>query len=319
MHYSILGFNQAKLMETELDMTDLLLLNYVKEACGVPTMHHVVTEDGQSLVWLSHAKLTEDLPILRLSEGTLKNRIGKLRESGYLTSKQVASTSGRGSRTYYGITELTTSLIYDPELTTSLKNDLLTRPRHLKMTSDNLLTNDNKLKDISKDISGATPTDLTETPSVSEPSLSEYEQHMFSDDVRPKRKVVSQEKPKRLSLFQKCQMMIDDYGTELGFTDEVKDALREYLPVRLANKEKPLLGVNQWKGMLNKLATMSASDRVKIVNTSIERGYASFFAPTTYVRNGKIDPSTFGETTEHKVRKVTKEERENGYFTGEKF
>lgn len=320
MRYSILGFNQAKVVEAGLDLTDLLLLNYIKEACGVPTMLHIV-ESEQSLVWLSHAKITEDLPILGISEGTLRNKITKLKEGGYIVSKMVTNQGCRGSRTYYGISELTTSFIYDVENpSVSLKNDTVTRPRHSKMTPYSLLDSDNKLENIPNGIS---ETDLTENPTenISETELTEYEQHMYSEDVKKKRKNDTGEKPKRLSLFDKCLQMIEEYGTELGFDDEVKQALRDYLPVRLAIKDKPVYGANQWKGMMNKLATLKGN-KVKIVQTSMERGYAGFFEPTTYSgygrRDGNPDVSTFGESEVHKLRKVSKEERES-IASGKKF
>ena len=315
MRYSILGFNQAKVVEAGLDLTDLLLLNYIKEACGVPTMLHIVTEDGQSLVWLSHAKLSEDLPILGLSDGTLRNRILKLKENGYIVSKMVTNQNCRGSRTYYGISELTTSFIYDVENpSVSLKNDTVTRPRHSKMTPYNLLNIDNKLNNIPNGIS---ETDLTETPSSSSSELTEYEQHMFSEDVQKRRRVSTGEKPKRLSLFDKCIQMIDEYGTELGFDDELKQALRDYLPIRLAIKDKPLLGVNQWKGMMNKLVALGGN-KVQIVQTATERGYAGFFIPGSYGQGGKPSASTFGEAEYHRVKKMSKEERER-ISSGEKF
>ena len=147
MRYSVMGFNQAKVIETDLDLTDLMLLNYIICACGTPNMYHKLDSNGNPLVWISHAKLMEDLPIIRISEGTLKNRLTALRQNGYIKSIVVAGEIGRGSRTYYGITEMTTSLIYDVETpTTSRKNDVEALPRHEKMTPDNLLKkDDNKL------------------------------------------------------------------------------------------------------------------------------------------------------------------------------
>ena len=145
-------------MKTDLDMTDLMILNYIMSACGSPTMRHKLTDDGEPLVWISHDKLSDDLPILRLSEGSLRNRLVKLKQSGYLQSMTLANEHARGTKSYYGLTKLTTSLIYDMEdsttsflndvkdSTTSYENDVKDLPRHSKMTSDNTLNIDNTLK-----------------------------------------------------------------------------------------------------------------------------------------------------------------------------
>lgn len=158
MKYSVLGFNQEKVMQTDLDMTDLMILNYILTACGSPTMKHKITESGEPLVWISHAKLSEDLPILRLTEGSLRNRLTKLKQNGYLQSSTFANENCKGTRSYYGLTMLTMSLIYDMENTMSLENDMQTPitsskndmqdlPCHSKITSNNTLDDNNKLKE----------------------------------------------------------------------------------------------------------------------------------------------------------------------------
>ena len=312
MKYSVLGFNQSKIVETDLDLTDLLILNYILQACGSPKMKHILDGTDYPLVWIQHKKLSEDLPILRISEGTLRNRLTKLRQGGYIMAKTVASENLRGTRTYYGLTELTTSFIYDVEdTTTSQNNDVEDRARHFKMTSDNLLTNNKELNNtISKDIVGETPTDT---------SLSEYEQHMFTEDVRKKRNIVqkdSTEKKTKKSRWEKCSEMIDEYTQD----EELRKALRDYLSDRLAMKDKPIYA-NQWKGLLNRLTELSATeDPIKIVKQSIERAYGGFFPVREYGNyNRKPNPSVFGEHERMSSKKVTKEEREEIMRNGKVF
>ena len=145
MRYTILGFNQELAVELNLDLTDLLLLDYIQRANGNPNMTHIV-ENEISYVWLSHEKLHEDLPIISISEGTLKNRLSKLKEKDLIQSIQISNKSSRGSKSYYSITELTTSL----------QNDVVDeneRPRHFKMTSNNKLFNISTNVDIENNIS----------------------------------------------------------------------------------------------------------------------------------------------------------------------
>jgi DNA-binding PadR family transcriptional regulator len=147
MRYSVLGFKQSEAVKLGLSLDDLLLLDYIIVANGTPSMFHVV-DNEVSYVWLSHDKLSEDLPILNISEGTLRNKLAKLKADGYITSISVNNKSGRGSRTYYSVTDKTMSLRNDVVNTTmSLQNDAVSRPCHSKMTSYNKLNKqDNKLK-----------------------------------------------------------------------------------------------------------------------------------------------------------------------------
>lgn len=322
MKYSILGFNQSKIMETELDLTDLVILNYIMQACGTPKMKHILDGNEYPLVWIHHKKLSEDLPILRISEGTLRNRLTKLKQGGYISSKTVCGETVRGTRTYYGLTELTMSFIYDVENSTmSLKNDVEDRACHSKMTSNNILNTNNILNNtIPKGIVEQNPllstNETHEDTSVTE-ELSDYEKHMFSDDVKKKRKIVQAEdkpKQKRLSLWDKCVQAIEEYTDD----PELRNALTEYLKLRLEIKDKPIYA-NQWKGLLNKLQTLTG-DPVQIVKRSTELGYASFYELQEWKnKSRKPDPRIFGEYEEMSCEKVSKEKREELLKNGKKF
>jgi hypothetical protein len=153
MRYSILGFNQEKLMQTDLDLIDIVILQYIQQACGSTGMSHKLDSNGNPRVWIYHQKLIEDLPILRISEATLRNRLSALNQKGYVELTIIASESRRGSRTYYGLTDMTMSLIYDTvNTTTSQNNDTVEGPRHFCVTSDSKLKkHDKELKKHDKD------------------------------------------------------------------------------------------------------------------------------------------------------------------------
>lgn len=89
------------------------------------------------------------------------------------------------------------------------------------------------------------------------------------------------QQPKKENLYSKCVSMVHDYTTN----KELSSSLIDYLRVRLEMKDKPLYA-NSWKGLLNKLdREFDASERLKVVRQSIERGYASFFPVNTYNSN----------------------------------
>lgn len=135
MRFTVLGFNQQMAVQYDLSVNDLLLLQYIMQANGVPEMKHITDDDECSYVWLSHSKISEDLPILGYTEGTLKNKLSELKKKGLIQSIQVPLQTG--SKTYYSVTSLTTSFINDVG-------------RNFKMTSNNILNN--KENTISKDI-----------------------------------------------------------------------------------------------------------------------------------------------------------------------
>ena len=253
MKYSVLGFSQEMAMKTSLDLTDLVLLKYINDACARVGMIHIVDEDTV-YTWLSHKKIMEDLPIMRISEGTLKNRLSRLKQTGYIQSITNADKQGRGSRTYYGLTEVTMMLIYTPEetMTGSRENDVVTRPGHVKMTSNSLVENDSLLE---KGIS------------------SKDEIHQ-----KPSSFLHAYKKSKQPNLYTRCLNHIDNFSDNI----EVKQALRTFLD-SLSEMGK-LKGETQFIGILKKLWDCSTAEQLQMINTSIEKGYGTFYKPTP--RNG---------------------------------
>ena len=153
MRKTIFGFNQQKAVQLGLTTDDLLLLNYIEFAQNSHKMLHKEV-DGISYVYLSHKHIREDLPILSWSEGTLKNRVLRLKQLNIIAS--VCDKNGSGTRTYYTLTEFAQTTLFEdlmytdnqddnsdvtPELRqTSLQNDVR---RHSKMTSYNKLVDSN--------------------------------------------------------------------------------------------------------------------------------------------------------------------------------
>lgn len=135
MKYSIFGFNQQAVIEhsKDIDTDDLLILDYVINALASPTMKHI-TENEISYVWLQHAKMRDDLPILNISEDRLKRRLKKLSELNLIVSKQIFNERVRGSRTYYSITEQCETLRFEG---TRVENNTCSEEHVLKTTLDN--------------------------------------------------------------------------------------------------------------------------------------------------------------------------------------
>ena len=267
MRTSILGFNQSKAIELGLTTNDLLLLQYIMYANSEPTMKHIV-EDEVAYVWLQHNKIQEDLPILNITEGTLKNKLSEFKNKGLIASKIVSNTTGRGSRAYYTITELTTSLINDQvDATTSLQNDAVSRPSHSKMTSNIELNGDKELCNFINEIT---------TPNE-DCSSKGYSKEELRDEFLGSAKKTKARRPltRKPTLFDKCVAEIDKF-TDLP---DLRDALIQFLKIRLEVKDKPL-GIESWKGMLKKLDQAVAEcgrEYVDVVQQSIDKGWLSFY------------------------------------------
>lgn len=277
MKYSILGFSQEKVVSYEVDglkcdLTDLLLLNYIIYAQSNPKMKHILDDEEQPCVWLQHKHLLEDLPILNITEGTLKNRLTKLRKMNLIASKTVADQSMQGTNTYYRTTSFLHDLLFE---TTSLKNDVKEQPRHFKMTSDtqanlNTEVNTNSSKELLQNFQFGT----------------------------------KQTKPKKENLYSKCVSLIDLKTGDL----KIRQLLIDWLNMLLEKYRNTgrVLYANVFKGKLNMLDKFDERDWRSIIEFSIQRGYEGFYPVTGTSSDIKNKPWEQGVTCEA----YTKEELE---------
>lgn len=248
MKYSILGFNQAKIIEYGVDLTDLLLLNYIVYAQANVKMKHILDNDSQPCVWLQHNHILNDLPILNITEGTLKNRLSKLKKFGLIDSVVVANEQTKGTRTYYKTTSLLNDLIYD---STSLENDVNKLSRHSEMTSNKqVIKRDKQVKNDNTII-------ITK---------SEFE---FGK--------AKQSKP---NLYSKCIALINaktaDAKTQKLLTDWFNMLLEKY------KARGKVLYQNVFKGKLNTLDEYDIKDWNDIIKYNTQRGYEAFYPIKNY-------------------------------------
>jgi hypothetical protein len=236
-----MGFNQEELIKYDVDMSDVLLLDYIQKALSQPSMIKV-TEGEQPYVWLCHSKILEDLPILNIKESMLKKRLANLIDIGLIDSVVLANTSGRGSRTYYTITNKFEELQFT---TTGNKLPLNSRPQIKNYTSDSTLNRKPIQKTISKDI--------------------------VETDTK-----YSNSKSKK-NLYQKCMDMIDEYTTNVVLREKLKECFKLFTE---NNREvgKPLYA-NQFKGKLNMLSDLAtdSATQIKIVEQTLKLGYNGFY------------------------------------------
>lgn len=259
MKTTIFGFDQQRLLSIGVDTTDIILLKWVLDATGSTKMQHI-EEEGRIFVWASHNKVLSDYPILNIKKDMLSKRFSKLVNIGLLDRKMKKNLSGM--KVFYGRTELFDSLLYS-EMVKDSDFENVTNYNFKAVTN---YGSDNKLYlDIDKSISKKDNNKNTTNVVLrqSRKTTSSFLQHHSS---LPKQ---SQ------NLYSKCVAQINDFTSN----KKTKSLLLEYLDLRLEKGRdigKPLYA-NMWKGMLKKLADFSDTEKIKVIQQSIELGYMSFY------------------------------------------
>ena len=145
----------------------------------------------------------------------------------------------------------------------------------------------------------------------SEPKSDVSSKVYSKEDFLGSRKKVKQ--TRKLSLYEKCLQEIDNFTHSLI----ERNCLIEYLELRLAMKDKPIYGVSQWKGILNKLNELvkSGEDIQKVIKQSIEKGYASFYPVSSNKKYNKPqNKEVFSEYGEVSCERSGEEDRTDVEF-----
>lgn len=92
MKYRI-EINQEKLSETNIDVIDASILDYIMFYCKSPNKkidkQRIKDEDGD-WTWINFGTILKDMPLLRIkSKSSLTPRIKKLEDAGYISSKKI--------------------------------------------------------------------------------------------------------------------------------------------------------------------------------------------------------------------------------------
>ena len=314
MRYSILGFNQEKLMqvqtaELKLNMQDVLIMNYIQMALAQPSMIKIM-EEGQPYVWLNHSKILEDLPILNIKENMLSKHLSKLIKLNLIASKTIASEYGKGSRTYYTITELLESLQFCDNYDTTASKKLQVETA----------TTSNKLQ-----VEDTTTSNKLQVEPL--PQVINYRSYnkLNKDNKLDKDKKLNifnfgQPKSKSQNLYSKCLSHIYAFSSNLEVQKNLKDFLDSL------NEMKKLRGEKQFVGILNKLNNLSLQpkEQIAIIQYSLEHGYATFYdckKSNNYYSKGRtgnavidlenLDPTQMRRATEEEKRQF-QEDIKNG-------
>lgn len=99
MKFTILGYNQAKLMELGLDVIDAALLRYFVDFKDSGTMVKETIE-GELYYWLKYEGIMKELPILDLKKDSIYRRFKNMAKNKVLNHRTIKS---KGIYSYYNI------------------------------------------------------------------------------------------------------------------------------------------------------------------------------------------------------------------------
>ncbi|KZL93998.1 conserved phage C-terminal domain-containing protein [Clostridium magnum] len=109
MKFTILGYNQAKLMEFGLDVIDAVLLRYFVDFKDSGTMVKETIE-GDLYYWLKYEGIMKELPMLNLKKDSIYRRFKNMAEVEILKHRTIKS---KGVYSYYNIGSKYLSLLSD--------------------------------------------------------------------------------------------------------------------------------------------------------------------------------------------------------------
>ena len=276
MKYTIMGFSQEKTLAYGLTLDDLCILQYIMDAQASPKMYkHLDEATNTSYAWISHKKLLEDLPIINITEGTLRNKLAELRKKELIISITIANTKLNGSKTFYAITDKVYDLIYQQKKDinkTSEEDDRchseMTSRCHFKMTSDSPINTDISSKLDIQDIGGDNPNGLSDFANRRGELNNSY---LDSQDTKTHNNNTFS---KYECIREKCKKEIGAYTTD----SKLQESLIKFLDMRIEKwktSPKATLTLQSFKGYLKKLDTLDF--KLEVVNQSTRNEWNTFY------------------------------------------
>ena len=144
MKFTIMGFNQKQAIEMGLDLTDLMLLSWLKDFYHA--MDKVIVNNKQ-YAWISYKYLLDDIPIIGIgNRRSLARRFDKLCEKN-LVEKHVSylKDNTKGKYTYFAITENTMGLLTN-EVSKDSKVRTLRTPEYVPSVLESTYPTDSKVQ-----------------------------------------------------------------------------------------------------------------------------------------------------------------------------
>ena len=242
------------------------------------------------------------------NETAIESALNELKQFGYLTVTKLTPDKTESGRYEYIYN------IHEYPIQGVEKQGVEILPLEIQGVENQVQRNTNKRN---TNIRNTKEENIILKNNTAEPSIRNYGKRFnpnLTDDVSEKSYDDIPVRKKKMNLYEKCQLEITNFTDD----ENLREALKTYLDTRLRIKDKPILGIGQWKGLLNTLGRLQG-DKLKIVERATERGWASFFELKDYQYNKQNDikRSVFAE--DYGVKSVRPEDVEGGGDSGIKF
>lgn len=98
------GYDPCIMKKYDLDLTDMLLIDYLTELSYSKTMHHLTVEN-KKYTYLTLKLLVKDYPIVRLGCAGLKRRMNILIDKKIIERKSIYDVSTKSRKNYYQVNQ----------------------------------------------------------------------------------------------------------------------------------------------------------------------------------------------------------------------
>lgn len=104
MRTKIMGFEQDKAIEYDIDLIDICIIEYVRYVKN-NTYFEKIYNNEKTWVWITAKKVSEDLPMLKLKERTIWTRLDDLCKKGLLEKvSKCTIPNSKVKKTFYSTT-----------------------------------------------------------------------------------------------------------------------------------------------------------------------------------------------------------------------
>lgn len=223
MRYSILGFNQEKVLklrktitkdirgeikqiELRLDVTDLLIINHLADFPNRKKVTKIILDD-KIFFWVSYNTIIEELPIIDIKKQALSDRLAKMVELGIL-ERRIQTCGSSANMTFFRISEAYETLKYKEGYSSQIQEVSYptTTPCNSQTQDVNNIVDDN-IVDIEKEDTKVSKKEQLDYESI----LSAWNKIACDVESVSKVKSLTDSRKKQIkTLISKCKTSVDE-------------------------------------------------------------------------------------------------------------
>lgn len=271
MKYTLFGFSQAKAIEYELDVNDLMILRWFVDYKDTGRMaKKIINED--IYYWIKYEAIIEDFPITNWKKDTVYRRFKKLVSKGILKHETIKQC---GVWSYYSLGDNYIHLIDDGKKIKTEKDE-----------NGEYSKSNGKFSEVNGEDS------RTNNPSTNNPSTNNNSFNECKNDNKSEKQKTNNKKENKSNKNNSYEEIINE------FTDDelIKETIYDFIKMRTMIK-KPLTD-RALKGIIKKLKSLARDKKtqIQILEQSIMMNYVGVFPLKEDNQYSKRKKDEFTET-----------------------